>query len=37
MTEKLSQIIRNNDNSEAQAIKQVINDIKKQLLNTTQN
>ena len=37
MTEKLSQIIRNNDNSEAQAVKQVINDIKKQLLNTTQN
>ena len=37
MTEKLSQIIRNNDNSEAHAIKQVINDIKKQLLNTTQN
>ena len=37
MTEKLSQIIRNNDNSEAHAIKQVINGIKKQLLNTTQN
>lgn len=37
MTEKLSQIIRNNDNSEAQAVKQVINDIKKQLLNTTRN
>lgn len=37
MTEKLSQIIRNNGNSEIQATKQVINDIKKLLLNTTQN
>lgn len=37
MTEKLSQIIRNNSNAEVLATKQVINDIKKLLLNTTQN
>jgi len=37
MSEKLSQIIRNNENSNIQATKQVINDIKKMLLNTTQN
>ena len=37
MTEKLSQIIRNNANAEVLATKQVINDIKKLLLNTTQN
>ena len=36
MSEKLSQIIINN-NSNIQATKQVINDIKKLLLNTTQN
>ena len=36
MSEKLSQIIINN-NSKIQATKQVINDIKKLLLNTTQN
>ena len=37
MSEKLSLIIRNNGNSDTQATKQVINDIKKLLLNTTQN
>lgn len=37
MSEKLSLIIRNNSNSDIQATKQVINDIKKMLLNTTQN
>lgn len=37
MSEKLSQIIRNNAKSDVQAAKQVINDIKKLLLNTTQN
>lgn len=37
MSEKLSLIIRNNGNSDAQATKQVINDIKKMLLNTAQN
>lgn len=36
MSEKLSLIIRNNGNSDTQATKQVINDIKKLLLNTTQ-
>ena len=37
MSEKLSLIIRNNGNSDTQATKQVINDIKKMLLNTAQN
>lgn len=37
MSEKLSLIIRNNGNSDTQATKQVINDIKKILLNTAQN
>lgn len=37
MSEKLSLIIRNNGNSDTQATKQIINDIKKLLLNTTQN
>lgn len=37
MSEKLSLIIRNNGSSDTQATKQVINDIKKLLLNTTQN
>ena len=37
MSEKLSLIIRNNGNSDTQATKRVINDIKKLLLNTTQN
>lgn len=37
MREKLSLIIRNNGNSDTQATKQVINDIKKMLLNTAQN
>lgn len=37
MSEKLNLIIRNNGNSDTQATKQVINDIKKLLLNTTQN
>lgn len=35
MSEKLSLIIRNNGNSDTQATKQVINDIKKLLLNTS--
>lgn len=37
MSEKLSLIIRNNGNSDTQATKQVINDIKNMLLNTAQN
>ena len=37
MSEKLSLIIRNNGNSDTQATKQVINDIKKMLLNPAQN
>ena len=37
MSEKLSQIIRQNGKSNAQAIKQVINDIKKQLIATAVN
>ena len=37
MSEKLSLIVRNNGNSDTQATKQVINDIKKMLLNTAQN
>lgn len=37
MSEKLSLIIRNNGNSDTQATKQVINAIKKMLLNTAQN
>ena len=37
MSEKLSLIIRNNGNSDTQATKQVINDIKKMLLNTAHN
>lgn len=37
MSENLSLIIRNNGNSDTQATKQVINDIKKMLLNTAQN